>query len=69
MVAARDSAYDPDRWWQSREGIKIFVHEFGGMIVAFWEMNRYSVQTSNSSLAGSGEPSATGSAHVFQARN
>jgi uncharacterized SAM-binding protein YcdF (DUF218 family) len=69
VVAARDSAYDPDRWWQSREGVKIFVHEFGGMIVAFWEMNRYSVQTSNLSVAGSGEPSATGSALVFQARN
>lgn len=50
MVAARDSEYDPDNWWRSRQGIKIFAHEFAGMGVALWELRRSSVQTSEAQL-------------------
>ncbi len=48
VVAARDSDYDPDNWWRSRLGIKIFIHELAGMFVAMWEMRHDEVQTSES---------------------
>ncbi len=48
VVAARDSDFDPDNWWHTRMGIKIFAHELVGMVVAIWEMRHNSVQTSDS---------------------
>jgi uncharacterized SAM-binding protein YcdF (DUF218 family) len=48
VVAARDSDFDPENWWHSRTGIKIFAHELVGMVVAMWEMRRSSEQTSDS---------------------
>ncbi len=48
VVAARDSDFDPENWWRTRLGIKIFTHELVGMIVAMWEMRNNSVQTSES---------------------
>ncbi|HKV04921.1 MAG TPA: YdcF family protein [Candidatus Acidoferrales bacterium] len=48
VVAARDSEYDPDNWWRTRVGLKIFVHELAGMVVAIWEMRHNGVQTADS---------------------
>jgi uncharacterized SAM-binding protein YcdF (DUF218 family) len=45
VVAAQDSEYSPDTWWESRRGMKIFFHEVGGFVVALWEMRHNSVQT------------------------
>lgn len=39
VVAAPDHDYDPDSWWKTRAGVKIFFHEFVGMFVAFWEVH------------------------------
>lgn len=39
VVAAPDHDYDPDSWWRTRLGLKIFVHEFMGMFVAIWEVH------------------------------
>jgi uncharacterized SAM-binding protein YcdF (DUF218 family) len=50
IVAARDSEYDPDHWWWTRQGVRIFFHEFVGMGVTVWEMRRNSVQTSDPGL-------------------
>jgi hypothetical protein len=50
VVAARDSEYDPEQWWQTRGGIKIFVHELAGMPLAMWELRHNSVQTSEPGL-------------------
>jgi uncharacterized SAM-binding protein YcdF (DUF218 family) len=47
MVAARDSDFDPDNWWRTRTGVKIFAHELVGMMVAMWEMRRQEVETSS----------------------
>jgi uncharacterized SAM-binding protein YcdF (DUF218 family) len=47
VVAARDHDFDPDNWWTSRTGIKIFAHELVGMVVAIWEMRHDSVETSD----------------------
>ncbi len=46
VISAPDSEYDPNNWWHSRRGMKIFFHEAMGSIVAMWEMRHYDVQTS-----------------------
>jgi uncharacterized SAM-binding protein YcdF (DUF218 family) len=46
VVAAQDSEYRPDDWWESRRGVKIFGHEVLGFVVAFCEMRHEHVQTS-----------------------
>jgi uncharacterized SAM-binding protein YcdF (DUF218 family) len=40
MEAARDADYDPDNWWKTRLGIKLFTHEGVGMPLAFWELRK-----------------------------
>ena len=47
VVAARDSGYNPDNWWNTREGLKIFFHEAVGMPVAMWELRHNSVTIAN----------------------
>lgn len=39
-VAAPDSDYDPNYWWRTRSGVKIFFHELGGYLVALWETKK-----------------------------
>ena len=51
VVAARDSDYDPDNWWRTRRGTKIFFHELAGMVVALWEMRHADPQASDSASA------------------
>jgi uncharacterized SAM-binding protein YcdF (DUF218 family) len=43
VVAAPDSDYDPQGWWRTRTGIKIFAHECVGMLVSVWEMRHNNV--------------------------
>jgi uncharacterized SAM-binding protein YcdF (DUF218 family) len=45
MVAAPDSEYQPNSWWETRQGAKIFFHEVLGFAVALWEMRHNPVQT------------------------
>jgi len=40
VIAAQDSAYDPDSWWKTRAGTKFLFHESVGMVVAMWELRR-----------------------------
>jgi uncharacterized SAM-binding protein YcdF (DUF218 family) len=53
VMAAPDSEYDPRTWWQSRPGMKIFLHELAGFPVAIWETRHQSVQTVSSGLFSS----------------
>ena len=50
MAAARDSEYNADSWWETREGVAIFFHEAVGMPVAMWELRNHAVQTSSASM-------------------
>ena len=50
VVAARDSDYNPDAWWNTREGLKIFFHELVATPVAMWELRNTAVQTSGPGL-------------------
>lgn len=46
MLSANDTDYDPDNWWRTRRGTKIFFHESVGMIVAMWELRHQDRRTS-----------------------
>jgi uncharacterized SAM-binding protein YcdF (DUF218 family) len=48
VVAARDSDFDPDHWWETRLGVKIFTHELVGMLVTMWEMRHQEARTTSS---------------------
>lgn len=45
VVAAPDSQYDPNNWWHTRRGVKLFFHEAMGILVALWELRHNDVQT------------------------
>jgi uncharacterized SAM-binding protein YcdF (DUF218 family) len=42
VSGARDSEFDPTRWWQTRRGQKLFFTELAGYIVARWELRAVS---------------------------
>ncbi len=46
VLSATDTNYDPDNWWRTRRGVKIFFHESVGMIVAMWELRHRDPRTS-----------------------
>jgi uncharacterized SAM-binding protein YcdF (DUF218 family) len=56
VVAAHDSDFDPDNWWRTRLGIKIFTHELVGMVVSIWEMRHDDQRTSDSMAPKSWHP-------------
>jgi uncharacterized SAM-binding protein YcdF (DUF218 family) len=49
VESARDSGYDPDSWWESRSGLKLFFTESVGYCYAIWELR----QTRPAQTAGS----------------
>jgi uncharacterized SAM-binding protein YcdF (DUF218 family) len=38
VSGARDSEFDPSRWWETRQGQKLFMSELAGYVVARWEL-------------------------------
>jgi hypothetical protein len=38
VASARDGSFDPERWWEKRESIKLFGRELAAMVVAMWEL-------------------------------
>jgi uncharacterized SAM-binding protein YcdF (DUF218 family) len=38
VSGARDSDFDPSRWWQTRQGQRLFLSELAGYLVARWEL-------------------------------
>jgi uncharacterized SAM-binding protein YcdF (DUF218 family) len=57
VVAAPDSDYDPQDWWRTSNGLKIFAHECLGMLLSMWEMRHQGVQTTEDGLF---DPPSTG---------
>ncbi|MFZ0584622.1 MAG: YdcF family protein [Candidatus Acidiferrales bacterium] len=45
VISAPDTEYDPQSWWRTREGLKLFLHEAGGYIAALWDMRHNDVRT------------------------
>lgn len=50
VISAPDTEYNPDDWWQHRESVKIFFHEFVGYVVAEWELRRAASRTPSAVL-------------------
>lgn len=42
VSGARDSDFDPSRWWSTSRGQRLFAHELVGYVVARWELRRKS---------------------------
>jgi uncharacterized SAM-binding protein YcdF (DUF218 family) len=40
IVSVRDADFDPDSWWESRQGRKLFLLETAGYLAAVWEIWR-----------------------------
>jgi uncharacterized SAM-binding protein YcdF (DUF218 family) len=38
VSGARDSQFDPSRWWETRMGQKLFLSELAGYLLARWEL-------------------------------
>jgi uncharacterized SAM-binding protein YcdF (DUF218 family) len=38
VSGARDSEFDPSRWWETRQSEKLFMTELAGYVVAVWEL-------------------------------
>lgn len=38
VSGAHDSEFDPTRWWETRQGTKLFFNELLGYVVAWWEL-------------------------------
>jgi uncharacterized SAM-binding protein YcdF (DUF218 family) len=51
VSGARDSEFDPSRWWQTRQGQKLFFTELAGYLVARWELRNGPAGENESALA------------------
>jgi uncharacterized SAM-binding protein YcdF (DUF218 family) len=50
VIAAPDADYNPDTWWQTRLGLKLYLHELAGYVVAMWEVRRSAPTSSGVAL-------------------
>jgi uncharacterized SAM-binding protein YcdF (DUF218 family) len=39
VTPAADAGFQPDKWWETRQGMKTFVRESAALCVAFWELH------------------------------
>jgi uncharacterized SAM-binding protein YcdF (DUF218 family) len=51
VSSARDSDFDPSRWWQTRQGQKLFLSELAGYLVARWELRTKPAPESETAFA------------------
>lgn len=42
VASARDGDFDPEKWWEKRQSIKLFTREVAGMAEAVWELRKVS---------------------------
>jgi uncharacterized SAM-binding protein YcdF (DUF218 family) len=38
VASARDGDFDPERWWEKRKSVKLFINELTAMIENMWEL-------------------------------
>ena len=50
VSAAHDSEFDPSGWWRTRLGVKLFLHETGGLFLAMWELRHNDVRSTEARL-------------------
>ncbi len=51
VASARDGDFDPERWWEKRKSIKLFMRELMAMMVAHWELRNPKAATENGPVA------------------
>ena len=51
VSGARDSEFDPSRWWQTRQGQKLFMSELVSYLVARWELRSKPAPENETALA------------------
>jgi len=56
VSGARDSEFDPSRWWESRQGQKLFLNEIVGYVVAWWELRTRPVPENQSAMDRESQP-------------
>jgi len=37
VASARDDDFDPEKWWEKKKSVKLFLEELAGMVDAWWE--------------------------------
>jgi uncharacterized SAM-binding protein YcdF (DUF218 family) len=57
VSGARDSEFDPSRWWETRQGQKLFMTELAGYLVARWELRSKSASENETAFVISDAPS------------
>ena len=50
VSGARDSEFDPSRWWETRRGQDLFLNEVLGYVVARWELRRITAAPAGAAL-------------------
>jgi len=50
VSGARDSDFDPSRWWETRQGQKLFLSELAGYLVARWELRSVPASANETAL-------------------
>jgi vancomycin permeability regulator SanA len=53
VSAARDSEFDPSRWWETRQGQNLFFTELAGYVEARWELRDRAAAVHESALRNS----------------
>ena len=66
VSGARDSEFDPSRWWETRQGQKLFLSELAGYVVARWEF-RSRLGAGNETALSIFHPRGTGPGAAFPA--
>ena len=61
VSGARDSEFNPSRWWETRQGQKLFLDELVGYAVARWELR------SNPRAGSEAPPSSRGQCPIGSA--
>ena len=51
VSGARDSEFDPLRWWETRQGQKLFLSELAGYLAARWQMGGKTASQREASFA------------------
>ncbi len=46
VIPALDSGFDPEHWWQSRQGLKLFFYESAAFPLSMWELRHAEAQPS-----------------------
>jgi uncharacterized SAM-binding protein YcdF (DUF218 family) len=51
VSGGRDSQFDPSRWWETRQGQRLFVNELVGYLAARWDLRSKPAPVNESALA------------------